>query len=436
LRRFAACAALLVLAAPCAAAEPAASGTLPGGTAYVLTPVSGPPVAAVELWFRAPAGGFGSEPIPSLSRLAAETVVSSKPLAATAKPLGSLVSDAGGRLNVSAYGDSLVVSALVPASSARDVVSGLTRAFFAPIVTPEGFKAAQRAIVTDVALAKFDPENVVHDAVFGALFSRGPHASPALGTPDGLAKITIEQVRAYADRAFRSQNAALVLSGNIEGSVLSAAAEGRPPADGTPPVPEGFPANVVAASPKPVTGSFPEPLAGFGWAGPPIADEREATALDFVADYLFAEKTGTVTRDLQASDPDTYVGLGQFVTLHDPGVFVVWIGGKNVAAGAAKAHAALAALQTPLDSETFARALAAFQFHMQSQVQNAPEVAENLGWYWVQGNLAYAPGGGGGGAYMDALHALTPGFVAKTVATYLSGDGVAVSFHPAEKGSR
>ena len=42
------------------------------------------------------------------------------------------------------------------------------------------------------------------------------------------------------------------------------------------------------------------PGTGLAWVGPPIADEKAATALDFVADYLFRDDTGIVTREIDA----------------------------------------------------------------------------------------------------------------------------------------
>ena len=48
--------------------------------------------------------------------------------------------------------------------------------------------------------------------------------------------------------------------------------------------------------PQPVATTGAESGQGLGWAGPAITDEREATALDFVSDYLFRPDTGTVQR--------------------------------------------------------------------------------------------------------------------------------------------
>ncbi len=428
--RFVAAAALVAAAAwPLPAA--ASAGTLPSGVSYIVDPIAGPPVATVELWFRAPAAGFGATPLQSLSRLASEAVASSKPLAT--KPLGTYIAEAGGRLSINAYSDSVVISATVPASRARDVVATMTRAFFAPVLTDLGFAVAQRTVASDVLFAQFDPDTVLHDAVFAALFSAGPHALPPLGAPQDVQKIKLDDVRAFAERAFRAQNAVLVVSGAVDPGITDAAADARPPTPDAPAAPEPYAKNTVNPSPAPVRGTFPDPLAAFGWTGPPIASEREATALDFIADYLFRPESGTVAREVDATQPDTYV-TGQFVTLHDPGVFIVTVGGKHIDDAAGRARRALAAMQTPLSGEEFRRAIAAFVFHMQSDQQTTAEVAENQGWYAIQGNAAYAPSAHGtGGAYAEATRALSPDFVAKVAATYLHGEGLAVNFVPKAK---
>jgi hypothetical protein len=436
-RRFLAFLALLAVSAAPAAAPAAdqavSSGRLSSGTQYLVQRVIGPPVASVSLWFRAPASGFGDKPKPSLARLATEVVVSSKPLAG--KPLGARVADLGGRIGVTVYADSLVVSALVPASAARETVAAMTRSFFAPVVTDDGFKSAQRAVALDSVFAQYDPEVAAHDSVFAALFTSGPHHSAPLGTPQDLRALTIDEVRAYAVRAFRAQNAVLVVSGQVESSVVEAAADGRPPTADAPASPEPFASGRIDPSPKPQSAEFSDPLDAFGWVGPPITNEREATALDFISDYLFRPQTGIVSAQLDKMQPDTYA-VGQFVTLHDPGVFLVWIGGKHVDIGTAVSKKALASMQTPLDRATFESAVKAFAFHMASDLQSAPELSDNRGWYAVQGNPDYAPlAGGADGPYMKSLASLTPDFVAHVAATFLNGSGAVVTLRPA-KGSR
>jgi predicted Zn-dependent peptidase len=399
-------------------------GTLPHGGTYIVRPASGAPVAAVELWYRAPSTGFGQKPVPSLARLAAQVVVASKPL--IGDPLGKQVSDVGGRLAITVYTDSISIAAVVPSQEARKITRSLTTAFFAPVVTDDGFRFAQRDVAQEALLQSFNPETIVRDAVFGSLFSSGPQHYPPIGTPKDVAAISLADVRAFATRAFRAQNAVLVMSGAVDPAIQTAASAGRtetgeaaaaePPSD-----PQ------VAASPAPVSKTFEEPSGGYGWVGPPISNEREATAMDFIADYLFRPEAGTVTRSIEEAYPDALIN-GQFITLRDPGVMFVAFSGKNVSEIRRKIDEGFSAVRKPLDARTFAAALVAFEYHLLSDLQTPSEIADNFGWYAIEGNAAYAPGANDeSGAYFKAASQLTPEFVAATAEKYLGKSPVSVT---------
>jgi predicted Zn-dependent peptidase len=156
---------------------------------------------------------------------------------------------------------------------------------------------------------------------------------------------------------------------------------------------------------------------GLAWIGPPIADQKAATALDFVADYLFREQTGVVSKVLDRSQSDALV-IGQFITLHDPGVMVVTIGGSHEKQTEKNVMDALEALQQPMDAQAFNAAREAFLYHVAADTQTPQERADNLGWYTVEGNLEYAPGIAHGN-YEQAARALDPQYVAEVVRHYL-----------------
>jgi predicted Zn-dependent peptidase len=407
-------------------------GTLQAGGTYIVRPATGAPIAAVELWYRAPSTGFGPKPIPSLSRLAAQVVIASKPLIGSS--LGRLVSDLGGRLSVNAYSDSIDIGAVVPAAHAREVVKAMTTAFFAPVISDDGFHAAQQDVAQEAVFESFDPAAVVRDAVFAQLFSSGPQHYPVLSDAKQVATITPADVRAFATRAFRSQNAIFVASGAIDPSLAAAAVGGRPAAAGLA-VPEAPATPDVASSPHPVSASFPEPSGGYGWAGPPIAQEREATAMDFIADYLFREESGVVSEAVADKFPDALL-IGQFITLHDPGVMFVAYAGKSVDQVKAQVDAGLEMMRKPLEPRTFAHALAAFRFHLLSDLQTPSEMADNFGWYSVEGSPEYAPGANGDkGSYAKAADSLTADFVASVAQKYLSVTPVTVTLTPGKKSS-
>ena len=411
--RAAITAALLVIygVAPANAegASPALAGTLPSGVSYQLLPDPSQPAAAIALWYRAPSSGFSGTPIAGLSRLAAATVAGSAPITGT--PLGRLVQGFGGKLTVAAYPDSVSVIALVPPDKVNQTVRALTADFFAPVTTQAGLQMAQRDVGEDALYRSYDPEDAVEDALGSALFSAGPLHDGVLGTPDGYRGATLDQVRAFAERAFRPANAILVLSGNVDASVLGSIAT----RDGSQPGSEQPIVEARHVDPAPLTRAGHAGGIGLGWVGPPIADESAATAMDFIADALFAPDTGLVQKAIGTHKATV---SGRFVTFHDPGVFLVTISGPDAAAVRPIVEHALADAAKPMPAAAFAAARAGFVYRVMADMETPVETAETLGWYAVEGNAAYAPSGTRS-RYFAAAGALTPGGVAATVAHYL-----------------
>jgi predicted Zn-dependent peptidase len=325
------------------------------------------------------------------------------------------------------------VTAIVPSGGARRVLGAMTRAYFSPVVSDEGYRDAARAVAVDAAIQSFNSEVVGRDAVFAALFASGPKVAPPGGEAQAIGSIELDAVRAFAKRAFRAQNAIVVATGRVTDDLATAVAAGRPsvdPASATaePPLPSD-----LAAVPGALTRKLEDTGGALGWAGPPIRSEREATALDFVADYLFRTGSGTIAAPLADREPTANV-VGQFITLRDPGVFLVTYTSAHSDELRAQIEAALAEMQKPLDQATFARALDAFTARISTDVQTAVEVSDNLGWYTVEGNPKYAPiPGTAPSEYFGVAASLTPAFVAATARKYLSRPAARVTFVPEPK---
>ncbi|HEY8298077.1 MAG TPA: hypothetical protein VIG32_08665 [Candidatus Baltobacteraceae bacterium] len=403
-----------------AAAEvssPQRNGALPGGGTYVVHRDATVGNAVVELWFRAPGAGYDSA-APGLSRLALTAVAASRP-APHDTSFAEAVRLAGGRLSINAYPDIVEVGASVPAASAAAIVRAMTRAYFRATIGADGFKSAQRDVALAAAEKHFSADRTVHDLLMTQLFTGGPaHYPPTPDSVASLGRLTLAQTQAFAQRAFREANAVLSIAGNAGPAAVAAAwhpagaASGAPvsdpPFDSTPARDLG---DAVAAAP--IAG------AGLAWLGPGIAKTRAATALDFVADYLFNADNGVVTAAADSIDPDSVVN-GQFITLHEPGVLLVTISSQKQA-GALRAEtlAAVDRLRSPLDARAFAAARKAFEYHILSAVQTPVNAADNFGWFAVEGDAAYAPGDVSG-TYVRDVESLDPRFVASVVRAYLA----------------
>lgn len=402
------------------------TGTLPGGGSYILSAAPALPVAAIALWFRAPQTGFGTTATPGLARVAASAVAASVPITGTT--LSQLVTQAGGRIGVATYPNSVSISVIVPAAVAPQIVRAMTASYFTPVLTAAGLQAAQRDVAGEAQLHAFAVDDQLQDALQAQLFSDGPAQYPMLPSVSAISALTLDVVNAFATRAFRPQNAVLVVTGAVDPSIVASAVPGRTGgATQEAPLVESLVAAPIPVDRPAIGAGF-----GLGWSGPPISSDHEATAMDFVADYLFRPETGTVARAFATSETNV---IGKFVTYHDPGIFLVTASGGDLVAARSAVTTAIATMQSPLDAAAFARARDAFVYHIRSDLQTPGELADTFGWYSVEGNSTYAPGAGGlDGTYFRDARALTPAFVAETVKRFLGKPGATVAF--SQKGKK
>jgi predicted Zn-dependent peptidase len=389
-----------------------ANGVLPGGVSYELRSDPAQRVAAVALWFRAPAGGFEPAAIPGLSRLAAATVAASTPVTGTS--LAQLVDRWGGRITVAAYPDSVAVTALVPADRAAQAVRAMTADFFAPVIGASGLQLAQRDSAEVFLYRSLGPE-AIEDALGAALFADGPLHDGTIGTVKGLSGVTLERVRTFAERAFRPANALLVLTGQVDAGVLRGVATRAGAAPG------GAAEAAAAQTPRDAPGQLRNAAnlagIGLGWIGPPITAEADATALDFTADALFAPRTGLAAKALGTLKATV---TGKFVTFRNPGVFLVTISGDDAEAARPIVERVLADAAKPMTAAAFEAAQARFIYRTLGDLTTPADAADTYGWYTIEGDPEYAPAEGGAqGRYFTLAAKLTPETVARTIATYL-----------------
>jgi predicted Zn-dependent peptidase len=403
--------ALAALLAPMPAhAADAGSGTLPQGVQYMLFPDPTLASGAVDLWFRAPSAGYDNAQ-PGLCRIAATAAAAAT--LESGKSLVSLVRDLGGHIAINVYPDIVGVTISAPAGAMRKVVAAASAAYFAPSLDADALKTARRDAAVLTAEHQYSSDAIVHDRLFAEIFSGGPaHVAPLGANVEAITTVSLDDVRAFAKRAFRSANATLSLAGNIGDDALAAVTAGAP---GSPDAPFDSTVAPSPASDSAIAGAVSGD--GIAWTGPPIADERAATAMDFISDYLFRDPTGIVNATLPPLG-DTYV-LGQFITLHDPGVMLVTMSGDGDAALQKRVLDAVAALQTPMDAKRFSAALNAFLYHLASDTQTPVEQADNLGWYSAEGSPGYAPSHVGG-TYWKAALSLDPAYVASVAQRYLT----------------
>jgi len=386
----------------------ASSGPLPHGGSYVLQPDTTVATSSVALWFRAPGNGYDGAN-PGIARLAATAAAAAT--LESGKSLVTLVRSLGGSLTIDVYPDIVGVTVVAPAPVTRRIVAAMSGAYFSPSIDETSLQVAKKDVAVLAVERRYSSDDLLHDALFAQIFSGGPaHAAPLPDAMKELTQIPLADVVSFAKRAFRSANATLTLAGNVDASTLDAVTAG---ATGTADAPLDSPLAPGATAATSLTALVGG--VGIAWSGPPIRDERAATALDFVSDYLFRNGSGVVARAVDRDD--TYVN-GQFITLHNPGVMLVTIGGSDADVVQTHVLDAVRSLQTPLDAATFAAAREAFLYRLAADAQTPSEQTDNLGWYASEGDASYAPSDLQG-SYWKIAQSLDPAYVASVVKQYL-----------------
>jgi predicted Zn-dependent peptidase len=388
------------------------SGTLPHGGTFIVAADSTAPTAALDLWFRAPDSGYDGA-MPGIARVAAASAAAAK--LQIGSSLAEIVTSAGGQLTISVYPDLVSVGIVVPPQAARRVLAAATAAYFAPSIDAAALTDGQKDTMVQVLQQQYESDVLAQDALFKRLFTSAPgNQAPVPMTPVDISRITLADVQAYATRAFRSGNAFLTMAGAVDSGMLDAIT------DGTPASPDR-PIDEATASSIPEASTEQADVAGDGiaWIGPPVSDERAATALDFIADYLFGDE-GAVARKVRQQDSQVFV-RGQFITLHDPGVMLVTLDGATSSGPQETVLAAVRAMQQPLAQPAFDAAREEFLYHIDQQTETPGEQADMLGWYAAEGAPDYAPGGA---EYERIARTLDPDYVASVARRYLSRPAV------------
>ena len=384
---------------------------LPGGGTVIVHRNPAVRTASIELWFRAPSAGF-DEQKPGIARLSLAAVAASAPPHGTT--LVELIKRDGGALSIAAYNDMVSIGAEVPAWQAPSVLRAMTAAYFTPSITADGLRAATRDSAIVATAHEYDASAILRDALFARLFADGPGHIAPVPEPVAFTRISSVDAQTFATRAFRQSNAIVTIAGNVDQSIESSV---RSTIAATPPAPE--PQLPWAASAQTADATISAKVGGIGvaWTGPPITDERAATAMDFIGDYLFDPIDGVLARSMSSGADAPFIS-GNYITLHDPGVLVVTVEGNVPSDARERVLNAALAMGTPLGRDAFAAAKNAFLFHIRQQLATPSGIADNAGWYASEGNAAYAPGDDSG-AYLQAAQSLDAGYVASVAAKYL-----------------
>jgi predicted Zn-dependent peptidase len=419
-----------------AASQLAESGTQADGLTYRIIGGGASPTEAIEVWFRCPADGYDGAR-PGIARLAALAIAEDDHGGAS---LRDIALASGGDLTVQVFPAATEIGMIVPAYlSGAAQVAVLTRIFH-PSVDDKAIKSAKLRLAEQISLAGLEPDVYLRDRMFAAIFSDGPYLVSTFGTAATLDAATLTDVQSYIGAAFQPANAIAASAGLGSMDAYGAIATFGPVLQsgtaatvvGGMPVPPSSVRKSFAPVTLPVDSSTTDVHAvALGWVGPPITDERAATAMDFLSDYLMRDGYGTAAQAIAKTQPHATFD-GQFITLRNPGVMFagVWGPGLDRRAAVESIRAAVQrVVDAPLSDADFAQASIAYRTHLLHDMDGPQSIADNLGWYFAQGAPDYTPVDMmfGAGAYDDAASSLSAGFVHDIARRYLSSEPAVVT---------
>ena len=426
------------------------SGQRNDGLTYRVIGGGASPTEAVEIWLRCPANGYDGQH-PGIARLAALSIVEAK---AHGFSLRDLARDNGGAVAIQVFPAVTEIGIVVPAYLAGAAQAAVLSDVFHPQIDDAAFKNGKLRLAEELAIAATQPDNQLRERLFGVMFSGGPYSSSTYGSAADVAAATLGETQSFVSQAYVPANG-IAASAGLGGSdalgeiVTSALGEvvtlgTARAATGPVPAESGarLPVSTLRAAFKPVTlpsgATRGVSAVALGWPGPPIADERAATAMDFLSDYLMSDTTGTVTKALTAAQPNAQFD-GQFITLENPGIMFAGVWGVDVdrqtAVDVIRA-AAKRVVDAELSDSAFAQAELAYRAHLLHDMSTPQSLADNLGWYFGQGAPAYTPAALmlGAGDYMTSADSLTPAYVHDIARRYLSAEPAMVTL-PESSGS-
>jgi len=391
------------------------------GLTLVARKATASPTAAIEIWIKCPSSGYDA-PRPGLARLTALAVVEEK---AGGPSLREEARKAGAQIAISVYHESTEIALLAPAYLSPALLDALMSRALHPHLDQAAFEAARQRLAAQQVASMDMPDQVLRDSLFARLFASGPLHDGSYGDPKTLTGLTLDDISGFAARAYVPAQEIIVTVGDVDESdvnkrILAVA----PPAGPAQTMPES---TIAAYGDTPVSLTRESLKAGgvaVGWVGPPIADKRAATAMDFLSDYLAHPSEGVVSKVVIGADASTNFS-GQFVTLRNPGVFYVTASGEKLDPTLTSTlirDTIRNALRQQLPKEEFERARAAFITHLLRDMQTSQGLADNYGWYFAQGALPYSPSATDAslsGDYFSQVASLSPDYVYSVAQRYL-----------------
>jgi predicted Zn-dependent peptidase len=142
-----------------------------------------------------------------------------------AKAIAEAIEDVGGSLNAWTARDQTVFHARVLAADvplAMGLIADLVRA---PVLDESELEREKLVILSELGEALDQPDDLIHDHLFEAMYGRQPLALPVLGREPTIRAATVADCRAWLANEYRPDRLVIAASGAIDPQAILAMAE-------------------------------------------------------------------------------------------------------------------------------------------------------------------------------------------------------------------
>ncbi len=143
----------------------------------------------------------------------------------TARDIAESIEGRGGSLNAFTDKESTCYYCRTLADDAINGVEVLTDMMLHSMIEPSELKVEQGVVLEEIKRSRDEPSDHVHEMHLERRWGNHPLGKPIIGTPESVSSFNQENLFAYLDRRYRSENVLLSIAGNVNAQQILDVAE-------------------------------------------------------------------------------------------------------------------------------------------------------------------------------------------------------------------
>lgn len=233
----------------------------------------------------------------------------------------------GGEINAATSMDFVHVYLTVPHTQTEFALERMLDIVFLPTFPRENIEAARADLIAEMKQKKEDIQNDVFFMLRDALYNDHPYRMPVVGREDVLRKLQREELVNYYEKYFYPKNMSLIAVGNFDSEKLEkkvkeymAALSFKPQAPDAERLKES---PIVIVRHMQFEREASQAHLAIGFHAPSVKDRPDVYAMDLILTLLGEGKMSRLYTDLKEKKKLVSEIDCDFLTQHDPGIFVV-----------------------------------------------------------------------------------------------------------------